>query len=155
MARWAKPCNICGGKTKVACMFCGWKRKDDRATSAMDQAAIRGKRARTDFLFNLDRMSTKAHNASSGDDSIDLEIIKHRDWAEKIYSRHVDDGESIKSIAESEELNPGLVQRIINLMKGKLVRHELDGAPMGPIPGERGQKRWLKEGQNVSPVQDA
>lgn len=96
------------------------------------QVEADGIRARAAFLDALDMGLNKVEGTSlSRDDpkaneKLMAELTKYRKWKEHLYWEHTELGTSLKTLADREKLNVGLVKNIIENQRKKLLRKELE-----------------------------
>lgn len=158
--KWKAPCNHCKGNFQYPCMICGWKLESRKKVSDMNNtelAALNGLRNRRQFMLDLDSSSTKAGNCATESQVIDKFLIEHRAWALSLLHRH-ENGEDVKSIADSEQMTQSFCQKLIRMTGDKLIRGSfaLNLNPPTPTskppePFDRKQKRtgpkikWTEE----------
>lgn len=138
--KWPKPCKLCKGEFPRPCMFCGHHRDKNKPPkmkdlTPMEQAKRRGKREYRLFMHGLDCGSIRGGNCSVDDvpaneveekarlveagQVIDRNIEEHRQYCYDLYVRHKR-GESLKDIAEMEELTENIVRQLVQTISNRL-----------------------------------
>lgn len=156
-AKWKAPCNLCKGLFKQRCMFCGWQIAPKKKVSEMkngELAELNGKRNRREFMMALDSSSTRAGNCSTHHDETDKFLMEHRAWALEMLHRH-EAGESIKNIADDQEMTTAFMKKVIRMTGDKLIRGQFSIGfnpsmtpniiPDQPMPTNRKPVTWSEE----------
>jgi hypothetical protein len=68
-----EPCSLCKGQLPVACIICGWKKKDIKLTP-LEEAKLEGAKARHKFLSRVASGMQKFGMETTGSEQVDRAV---------------------------------------------------------------------------------
>lgn len=118
-----KPCSICKGRFKQACIICGWKRP--KRAKVLTNKELLDRDAYREKIMLIDhyaRTSAAHGNYTTQLPVTDREITEHRKFAQDLWYRAKD--ESVAVLAKKHNLTVNQVKRILaTALQQQLVGH--------------------------------
>lgn len=129
----SKPCDMCKGRFKQACIICGWAKKP-KAKSLINAERI-DRDGRREYIMMIDHYSRACAihgNYTTQLAACDKQILEHREFADRIWAEVEDEELSLTTVAKKHDLTVNQVKRI--LATTLMIRNMGAANPLKPEP---------------------